>query len=294
MSIIRQQRHLSSRVLIATQEPDLDTRLLDLCNVTVVHQFNSPDWYRVLKKHLAGTRTIGGEEPIDDEIFSQIVDLPPGSALLFSPKAMLHVESEQQNTSEVTSHTLKISRLKHGYIKIKMRERITQDGGNSIMADEDPNNGKSFIDSRLGDNDKADSSAASGGFGDLEGGSRNPPGQNDYPQYKEESTDASGAEEEEPSDQGGVALPTTAATTSRIKPVFAVTSKLVERAIRSHVEKQLKEGKSASKEFNFMDVRRAVKNEVGGISKKQFEALVPHRRGVQIISDHVVSVPSRH
>ncbi|KAK3331156.1 hypothetical protein B0H66DRAFT_598651 [Apodospora peruviana] len=43
LSTIRLQRHLGARVLIATQEPTISHKLLDLCSVTVVHRFTSPD-----------------------------------------------------------------------------------------------------------------------------------------------------------------------------------------------------------------------------------------------------------
>lgn len=46
IGVIRQQRHLSSRVVIATQEPTVAGDLLDLCNVSIVHRFNSPQWYQ--------------------------------------------------------------------------------------------------------------------------------------------------------------------------------------------------------------------------------------------------------
>ena len=44
ISIIRQQRHLASRVIISTQEPTLSPQLLELCNVAFVHRFRSPRW----------------------------------------------------------------------------------------------------------------------------------------------------------------------------------------------------------------------------------------------------------
>ena len=88
--LIRQQRHLGIRILIATQEPTLDTRLLDLCNVSIVHNFASRAWFNALKGHLAGT---SGKEADHDRIFRRIVRLNTGSALVFSPRAMLHVES---------------------------------------------------------------------------------------------------------------------------------------------------------------------------------------------------------
>ncbi|KAK8072306.1 hypothetical protein PG996_005654 [Apiospora saccharicola] len=54
LSTIRLQRHLGARVFISTQEPTISPKLLDLCSITIVHHFQSPDWLRVLKGHLAG------------------------------------------------------------------------------------------------------------------------------------------------------------------------------------------------------------------------------------------------
>ncbi|EEP81237.1 predicted protein [Uncinocarpus reesii 1704] len=61
LTIIRQQRHLGTRVIIATQEPTLSPKLLDLCDVTVVHRFSSPEWYKTLEGHLAGA-VVGATE----------------------------------------------------------------------------------------------------------------------------------------------------------------------------------------------------------------------------------------
>ncbi|KAI3320368.1 hypothetical protein HD806DRAFT_538208 [Xylariaceae sp. AK1471] len=57
LSTIRLQRHLSTRVVISTQEPTIPPRLLDLCSIAIVHRFTSPDWLRVLRSHLAGIST---------------------------------------------------------------------------------------------------------------------------------------------------------------------------------------------------------------------------------------------
>lgn len=95
LETIRLQRHLGVRVLVSTQEPTVSTKLLDLCSVTVVHRFTSPDWLRTLRAHLAGISsmavtaadgderetvvkpiTIGGrgEDPVL-ELFAMIVSL---------------------------------------------------------------------------------------------------------------------------------------------------------------------------------------------------------------------------
>lgn len=128
MSIIRQQRHLGVRVMIATQEPTLDTRLLDLCNVVIVHHFSSPAWFEVLKGHLAGSRGDRERSNMIDEIFKTIVKLPTGHALVFAPRAVLHVRPSADWGDT------QMARLGNGYIKMQVRKRITADGGKSITA----------------------------------------------------------------------------------------------------------------------------------------------------------------
>ena len=128
MSIIRQQRHLGTRVMIATQEPTLDTRLLDLCNVVIVHHFSSPAWFDVLKGHLAGSRGDRERSSMINEIFSTIVKLKTGHALIFAPRATLHIQAnavEEQGA---------VATLGDGYVRVLIRPRVTADGGRSITA----------------------------------------------------------------------------------------------------------------------------------------------------------------
>ena len=128
MSIIRQQRHLGIRVIIATQEPTLDTRLLDLCNVVIVHHFSSPAWFDVLKGHLAGSRGEKERSDMINEIFRTIVKLKTGHALIFAPRAMLHTNTGAGVGTEA------IARLGDGYVRVLIRPRVTADGGRSITA----------------------------------------------------------------------------------------------------------------------------------------------------------------
>ena len=123
-SIIRLQRHLGTRVIIATQEPTVSPKLLDLCSMTVVHRFTSPSWLATLKAHLAGVNTFGDSDTQQDlrEIWETIVNLDVGQALLFSPSAMLDVSNS------------KPQKLGTGYVKIGVRQRLTADGGRSIRA----------------------------------------------------------------------------------------------------------------------------------------------------------------
>ena len=133
-SIISQQRHLATRVIIATQEPTLSPRLLDLCSVTFVHRFLSPAWYETLKGHLAGVRR-ASHSAHRDEIFQEIVGLHTGEALVFCPTAVLDVwqPSDGPVWAKGIYHALGDS-----YIKIRIRKRISEDGGKSIMANDKP------------------------------------------------------------------------------------------------------------------------------------------------------------
>lgn len=134
VQVIRQQRHLATRVVIATQEPTISPKLLDLCNVAIVHQFGSPDWFQTLKHHLAGlsrcrnddsnrSTTAEGEE----DVFKTIVRLKRGEALVFCPKAYLDVVVVEDDRVEYKP-------LQDGYVKVKIRPKVTADGGRSIVA----------------------------------------------------------------------------------------------------------------------------------------------------------------
>lgn len=165
LSTIRLQRHLGARILISTQEPTISPKLLDLCSVTVVHRFTSPDWLNALKRHLAGvssggrllekarklseahdedevrankvygasTLTLGHEDPAL-ELFSRIVDLRVGEALMFAPSAIVTLKKRTGEENSDKSGLGEASRLAHGVLKVRIRNRTTADGGRSIMA----------------------------------------------------------------------------------------------------------------------------------------------------------------
>ncbi|KAK4148936.1 hypothetical protein C8A00DRAFT_38476 [Chaetomidium leptoderma] len=159
LGTIRLQRHLGARVIISTQEPTISPKLLDLCSVTVVHRFTSPDWLNALRKHLAGVSSGGkllekarrlrvgeeeGEEGVDGagalmlgdadpalELFSRIVDLRVGEALMFAPSAIVGVKRRKEGEASGLGD---VKRLAHGVLKVRVRNRTTADGGRSIMA----------------------------------------------------------------------------------------------------------------------------------------------------------------
>jgi len=134
ITTVRLQRHLACRVIIATQEPTISPKLLDLCSFTLVHRFTSPDWMKALKSHLAAasmdtsTRT---ESDMVKQLFVQIVNLNAGEALLFAPSAVLDVENVADQ-DEMTRWRL--GKLGISHLKVRVRHRLTSDGGKSVLA----------------------------------------------------------------------------------------------------------------------------------------------------------------
>jgi hypothetical protein len=136
---VREQRHQAVRVVIATQEPNINTQLLDLCSITMVHRCTSPAWFNVLKRHVAAlylnlpTSSQAGksddekaEVPKDDRALSdEIVRLKLRESLLFCPTAAVKVVEEG------------FERMEGSYLKFKTRQRVTADGGKSRLAAEE-------------------------------------------------------------------------------------------------------------------------------------------------------------
>ncbi|KAI2478958.1 DUF3435 domain containing protein [Pyrenophora tritici-repentis] len=102
---VREQRHQAVRVVIATQEPSINTQLLDLCSITMVHRCTSPAWFNVLKQHVAALYLnlptssqagVGSDEKSevsedDRALFHKIVRLKLGESLLFCPSAVVKI-----------------------------------------------------------------------------------------------------------------------------------------------------------------------------------------------------------
>lgn len=133
--------------MIATQEPTISPALLDLCNVTIVHRFTSPAWYISIEQHIAGAATARankeGETSLD--LFGKIVRLGTGEALVFCPTAMLDVtsgldhieESSESNrgSSDASTEHQTVTKLGSEHIRLRVRKRITADGGRSQLAE---------------------------------------------------------------------------------------------------------------------------------------------------------------
>lgn len=139
LSVIRQQRHLATRVLISTQEPTISPKLLDLCNVIIAHRFTSPEWLSFMKRHLAAIAV----EAESNALLERIVALNEGEAYLFAPAGIIsnrdfepiygQDDPEGEGGSDEDENE-DVGKLGLGYLKVKVRKRLTEDGGKSILA----------------------------------------------------------------------------------------------------------------------------------------------------------------
>jgi DNA helicase HerA-like ATPase len=121
LTIIRQQRHLGVRTIISTQEPTISPKLIDLCSITFIHRFTSPQWYSVLRSHIPIEKgNDKNEHGMSDGLY-RIANLRTGEALVFAHSAQL-VDKDR-----VALDT------KHEVFRLKVRKRITWDGGRTIV-----------------------------------------------------------------------------------------------------------------------------------------------------------------
>ncbi|KAI5208454.1 hypothetical protein E4T38_02914 [Aureobasidium subglaciale] len=129
LTVIREQRHNACRVVIATQEPTISPKLLDLCSIPLVHRFTSPDWLATLRGHLAGASDLvtveqgQGKKQGAAKLFEQIINLDVGESLLFAPSAILD-EDEDGRAKKLGTQC----------VRFKTRVRLGTDGGKSILA----------------------------------------------------------------------------------------------------------------------------------------------------------------
>ncbi|TIA09046.1 hypothetical protein D6C81_08861 [Aureobasidium pullulans] len=128
LTVIREQRHNACRVVIATQEPTISPKLLDLCSITMVHRFTSPDWLTTLRGHLAGASDLvtssddSSKKISAAKLFEKIINLDVGESLLFAPSAVLDMDGSE------------VKKLGTGFVKFKTRVRLGEDGGQSVLA----------------------------------------------------------------------------------------------------------------------------------------------------------------
>ncbi|KZP24515.1 hypothetical protein FIBSPDRAFT_856704 [Athelia psychrophila] len=114
LTLTRQQRHLAMRILISTQEPTVvPAVLLDLCTVAILHRFQSPSWWKHLAEHVSADVSA-------EDAFEKVVGLQTGEAIILAPSGL-----------QVKDGLLR--QLGRRYCCVKMRKRVTADGGASIL-----------------------------------------------------------------------------------------------------------------------------------------------------------------
>lgn len=120
--VIREQRHYGARVIISTQEPTISPKLIDLCSITVIHRFTSPDWLSVLRHHISIPGKDVNDSSDDGGLYKQILRLQTGEALVFAPSAVMGASDGSEESEPF--------RL----LRVKVRRRITWDGGISMVS----------------------------------------------------------------------------------------------------------------------------------------------------------------
>jgi hypothetical protein len=133
LTTIREQRHNGVRVIIATQEPSISGRLLDLCSVSIIHRFNSPAWFTAIREHLGGaSKMVKSDEDEEKggnraDLFQRILALEVGESLVFSPNSWVHGGQVPGGGQAVEP-----TRLGSGVLWMKTRKRDGEDSGKTV------------------------------------------------------------------------------------------------------------------------------------------------------------------
>ncbi|TKA64797.1 hypothetical protein B0A55_10110 [Friedmanniomyces simplex] len=122
LTTIRMQRHCAARVLVATQEPTISERLLDLCSVSIVHRFSSPAWFTAIRDHLGGASALTTLVEEQQAMFERIVGLPVGESLVFSPASYVCMKGGEPE------------KLGSGVMRMQTRMRKGGDAGRSVLS----------------------------------------------------------------------------------------------------------------------------------------------------------------
>ena len=111
---------------------------MNLCSTTIVRRFTSPEWLRVLRKHLAAAADDPSktkEESDDSEgkgavsLFNRIVQLDVGEALLFSPTAVVDSQVCKEGDGGIC-----FRHLGDDFLNVRIRKRVTEGGGQSVLS----------------------------------------------------------------------------------------------------------------------------------------------------------------
>jgi hypothetical protein len=92
--------------------------MLDLASFIVCHRFTSPSWCRHLARHVSA-----GDNAETAQWFQDVMLLATGQCVVFSPSAVL-----------MESNDSSVRLLGRDYLKLRVRPRLTLDGGTSLLA----------------------------------------------------------------------------------------------------------------------------------------------------------------
>ena len=101
------------------QEPTvIPSTVLDLASFIICHRFTSPSWCRHLARHVSA-----GDNAETAQWFQDVMLLATGQCVVFSPSALVMTDNDSS------------ARLLGGdYLKLRVRPRLTLDGGTSLLA----------------------------------------------------------------------------------------------------------------------------------------------------------------
>jgi hypothetical protein len=120
VEVARLMRHDGMRLAVSTQSPKtLAPELLELLTIGVIHRFHARDWFEYLKKKL----------PLAEEHFQDIMELRPGSALVFAAHHRIGGTEKRAGDHEQGQEQKKSTGC---IFPMQIRARMTSDCGNSV------------------------------------------------------------------------------------------------------------------------------------------------------------------
>ncbi|KAK0864680.1 hypothetical protein LTR87_015695 [Friedmanniomyces endolithicus] len=120
---IREQRHIGAGVIISTQELTISEKLLDLCSISIVHNFQSSAWFRSIHDHTGGASGLVSSDKEEATLFEQIVTLPVGESRVVAPSAFVCLGADGQPKKH-----------RSAVLHIRTRSRLEIDAGVSLLA----------------------------------------------------------------------------------------------------------------------------------------------------------------
>ncbi|KAL9094887.1 MAG: hypothetical protein Q9165_002836 [Trypethelium subeluteriae] len=130
LKIIRGRRNDGTRVIIATEEPNLSSEFLASCSLAFIHRFSSPDWFAKLQKGI-GALSSDHVEDFQDEsdpdgktkdlfgevIGGEIMTLGVREALLCGPTALIGVKNGTPQE------------LAKNFLRLHIRDKVSEEEG---------------------------------------------------------------------------------------------------------------------------------------------------------------------